>query len=431
MSHSTPRPPAGQTLSMIIIGVLFALFGIITWLNGTLTQFLKVACQLNEQEATLVTFAFFISYTVMALPSARVLQATGFKRGMSLGLIVMALGCLLFVPAAQNRSYPLFLAGLFTQGLGLTLLQAASNPFVTVVGPIETAARRISIMGICNKVAGALGAIALGALLLTDLNALDKKLKTLGESADKSELLQQLSNKVIWPYVGLAALLIIVAVLVALSPLPEVKDDSDKAVIEIVPGGRKSALQYPYLVLGVIAIFAYVGVEVLAGDYIIRLGNYLKVEDEYLKYLTSITLFFMLAGYVVGIVLIPKYLSQARALAFNAVGGLLLAGALLFVQGKAAVFCLAFLGFFHAVMWPAIWPLSITGLGRHTKTGSALLIMGIAGGAVVPYLWGTVGQHNGGNLQGAFWIMIPCYLFILYFAVAGHKMGLQKSEKVS
>ena len=414
---------------MIIIGVLFALFGVITWLNGTLTQFLKVACQLNEQEATLVTFAFFISYTVMALPSARVLQFTGFKRGMSLGLIVMAAGCLLFVPAAQQRSYPLFLGGLFTQGLGLTLLQAASNPFVTIVGPIETAARRISIMGICNKVAGALGAVALGALLLTDLNTLDKKLKGLDATANKEALLQQLSNKVIWPYVGLAVVLLIVAVLVVLSPLPEVKDEEGEDVIEIIPGGRKSALQYPYLVLGVIAIFAYVGVEVLAGDYIIRLGHYLNVEDEYLKYLTSLTLFFMLAGYLVGIALIPKYLTQARALALNAVGGLLLAVALLFVQGKAAVFCLAFLGFFHAVMWPAIWPLSITGLGRHTKTGSALLIMGIAGGAIIPYLWGTVGEHNGGNLQQAFWVMIPCYLFILYFALAGHKIGLKSTQE--
>ncbi len=429
MSHTPARPPASQTLSMIIIGVLFALFGVITWLNGTLTQFLKVACQLDEQEATLVTFAFFISYTVMALPSARVLQFTGFKKGMSLGLIVMAVGCLLFVPAAQSRSYPLFLTGLFTQGLGLTLLQAASNPFVTIVGPIETAARRISIMGICNKVAGALGAVALGALLLTDLNSLDKKLKELGVGSNKEDLLQQLSNKVIWPYVGLAALLIIVAILVALSPLPELKDDeADDQVIEIVPGGKKSALQYPYLVLGVIAIFAYVGVEVLAGDYIIRLGHYLNVEDEYLKYLTSLTLFFMLAGYLVGIALIPKYMSQSRALALNAVGGLLLTIALLFVEGKVAVFCLAFLGFFHAVMWPAIWPLSITGLGRHTKTGSALLIMGIAGGAIIPYLWGSVGEHNGGNLQQAFWVMIPCYLFILYFAVSGHKMGLKSRE---
>ena len=407
-------------VSLLLVGLLFSIFGFITWLNGTLIKFLQTACQLTNSQASLVTFAFFISYFVMALPSSAILRKTGFKNGMGLGLVVMSVGCLCFIPAATGRNYMLFLTGLFIQGLGLAILQTASNPYVTIIGPIESAATRISIMGICNKLAGALGSIVLGSILLNPLKGINEQI--VKNAANKEQLLSELSHKIIAPYTVLAIVLIIVAILIRFSPLPDVKDDEEDTVVDTQKTAR-SLGSYTYLWLGALAIFVYVGVEVLAGDYIINFGTYLGVPIEYAKYLTSLTLGFMLGGYALGVILIPKVISQEMALRLNAFGGLLLTAAAVFLTGKAAVFCIAFLGFFHAVMWPAIWPLSIKGLGKWTKTGSALLIMAIAGGAVVPYLYSSWADAMGGNLQRAFLIMVPCYLYLAFFAMKGHKIG--------
>lgn len=416
-----------QLTSLMLIGLLFSIFGFVTWLNGTLIKFLQAACELNNRQASLVTFAFFISYFVMAMPSSAILRKTGFKNGMGLGLLVMAAGCALFIPAAMQRNYNIFLAGLFTQGLGLSILQTASNPYVTIVGPIESAATRISIMGICNKLAGALGGILLAQLLLKPLDAVNKTLETVTNAAQRTTLLHELTQLIIRPYTALTFFLILVAIAIRLSPLPEVEEEEKKA------GGKPSRplSAYTYLWLGALAIFAYVGVEVLAGDYIIKYGSQLAAEtgDTTLaglaNYLTSITLFLMLGGYAVGVALIPRVLSQEQALRINVGFAILLSLGVVFLQGKASVICLALLGFFHAIMWPAIWPMSIKGLGRHTKTGSALLIMGIAGGAVIPFIHGVLSDANGGNLQQAFWILLPCYAYLLFFAVKGHLMGYE------
>ncbi len=406
-------------VSLLLIGLLFSIFGLVTWLNGTLIKFLQTACQLNNTQASLVTFAFFISYFVMALPSSAILRRTGFKNGMGLGLIVMAAGCLLFIPAANGRNYTLFLGGLFTQGLGLSILQTAANPYVTIVGPIESAAMRISLMGICNKLAGFFGAIILGKILLDPIKQVNADIES--AAFDKMQLLANLAHRIVMPYTILAIFLVLVAVFIRFSPLPDVRDEDESSAAGSHPARPLSS--YTYLWLGALSIFVYVGVEVLAGDYIINFGSYLGVPIEWAKYLTSLTLFFMLGGYGLSVVLIPKIISQEMALRLNAVGGLLFALAAIFLQGKAAVFCLAFLGFFHAVMWPAIFPMSIKGLGKWTKTGSALLIMAIAGGAVIPFLYSRWADGMGGNLQRAFLIMIPCYLYLLFFAVKGHKLG--------
>jgi glucose/galactose transporter len=411
--------PKSNLVSLLLIGLLFSIFGFITWLNGTLIKFLQTACQLNNTQASLVTFAFFISYFVMALPSSAILRKTGFKNGMGLGLVVMAVGCLLFIPAAYQRNYMIFLVGLFTQGLGLAILQTAANPYVTIVGPIESAAKRISLMGICNKLAGALGSIVLGKILLDPLAQLNKDIET--AAFDKEQLLNNLVKHIVTPYTILTIVLVLVAIFIRFSPLPDVHDDDDEVGTTKEPARPLGA--YTYMWLGAMAIFTYVGVEVLAGDYIINFGTYLGVPIEYAKYLTSLTLFFMLGGYLLGVVLIPKVIKQETALKLNGIGGLIFALGAVFLQGKTAVFCLAFLGFFHAVMWPAIWPMAIKGLGKWTKTGSALLIMGIAGGAVIPFLYSRWADAMGGNLQRAFLIMIPCYLYILFFALKGHKIG--------
>ena len=308
------------TAAVIILGALFFIFGFVTWLNGTLIPYLRLACGLTDLQASLVTFAFYISYFVMALPMSWVLGRTGFKNGMTVGLLGMAAGALLFVPAAYTRSYPLFLLGLFIIGSGLTLLQTASNPYITIVGPLESAARRISIMGICNKVAGILAPMILGALVLADADVFTAGLEGLGD-AERVAQLDQLALRVVGPYSIMALVLVGLAIMVRWSPLPEVEADGENDGA----GSWIGALKHPQLLWGVLALFLYVGVEVLAGDsipvYAGRTGTPLSVA----KLLTSLTLTAMLAGYIIGIVAIPRYLSQARALFLSAIVGLLCA----------------------------------------------------------------------------------------------------------
>lgn len=409
-------------VSFFLVGCLYFIFGFITWLNGTLIPFLKLACELTIQQASLVTFAFFISYFVMAIPSSAILKKTGFKNGMSLGLLVMAIGCVIFIPAAMQRNYSYFLTGLFMQGIGLCLLQTAVNPYVTIIGPIESAAQRISVMGICNKAAGFLSPIVVGSILLHNMDSLKQQLEQ--NTGNKEQLLTELSNRIINPYITLTIVLLIVAIFIRFSPLPDIKDEENDA--DNHAANNRPLWSYTYLFLGALAIFTYVGVEVLAGDYIIMYGGYLKVEDTYVKYLTSLTLAFMVGGYFMGVALTPKILSQEKLLRICLVVSLLLITGVLLTTGKTSVLLLALLGFTHAIMWPAIWPMSIKGLGKHTKIGSALLIMGIAGGAIVPYIWGWLSDSYGGNMQQAFWIMIPCYVYMLFFAVKGHLIGYRK-----
>lgn len=412
-------------VSIFLIGTLFFIFGFITWLNGTLIPYLKTTCQLDDEQASLVTFAFFISYFVMAIPSSIILKKTGFKNGMGLGLIVMAIGCLIFIPAAQQRNYNYFLTGLFVQGLGLTILQAASNPYVTIIGPIESAAKRISIMGIANKAAGFLIPIILGGILLKNVDKLNEQLAGDISAVQKNEILDTLAQRIISPYIILTVVLVLVAIFIRLSPLPNIKDEENETKEN---EKRRPLSSYTYLFLGALAIFAYVGVEVLAGDYIIRYGQFLDVPTEYAKYLTSLTLFFMVAGYLMGVVLTPKYMSQEKLLRICLIASLVLITGVLLSSGKVSVLLLSLLGFTHAIMWPAIWPMSIKGLGGHTKIGSALLIMGIAGGAIIPLIYGSLSKSSG-DLQQSFWIMIPCYLYILFFATKGHLIGYKKEEQ--
>lgn len=409
--------------SLFLVGCLFFIFGFITWLNGTLIPFLKAACQLNNFQSYFVTFAFFISYFVMALPSSAILKATGFKKGMSLGLFVMAIGTIIFIPAAMQRNYAFFLAGLFTQGLGLSILQTATNPYVTILGPEESAAKRISIMGIANKAAGILIPLILAPVLLRNIDTVNKQLETVKDAVAKEQLLTELSHRIINPYIILTIVLVILALLVRISPLPEI-DDTEENPDTIDTVRTSSISHHPYLFLGVIAIFIYVGVEVIAGDSIISYGSYLGIPIQEAKFFTSFTLGCMIAGYFLGIALMPKVITQETALKICAVLGILFTLGVLFTEGRTSVYFLAALGFAHSIMWPAIWPMSLKGLGKYTKTGSALLIMGIAGGAVLPLLYGKTADMI--NNQLAYFIMIPCYIYILFFAIWGHKIGYKK-----
>ncbi|PKO97895.1 MAG: glucose/galactose MFS transporter [Bacteroidetes bacterium HGW-Bacteroidetes-9] len=406
-------------ISISIIGALFFIFGFVTWLNGTLIPFLKIACELSNLQAYFVTFAFYISYLVMAPPSSWVLHKTGFKNGMALGLVVMAIGSIIFIPAAYTRTFWLFLTGLFVQGSGLALLQTASNPYITIIGPRESAAKRIAIMGICNKVAGTISPIILGALILQGANELMESVQHIS-GAEKIVLLDELAQRVILPYVVMAIVLVLLAFMIRLAQLPEIDTDNDE-VNSVKSQTKKTAwYQFPHLIMGFIALFFYVGVEVMAGDTIVLYGKSMGISLDNARYFTSLTLISMVVGYIIGIITIPRIIKQDKALAVSAVLGVLFTLAALFTNGFTSVVFIALLGFANAMMWPSIWPLAISDLGRFTKAGSALLIMGIAGGAIIPLLYGSLVDVIGN--QQAYWIMVPFYLFILYYALKGHKI---------
>ncbi len=404
-----------------ILGSLFFIFGFVTWLNGTLIPYLKIACELNNFEALLVAFAFYISYFVMALPSAWVLRKTGFRKGMMYGLLVMALGALIFIPAALTRTYGFFLTGLFVIGTGLSILQTASNPYVTIVGPIESAAKRISIMGICNKVAGVIAPLILGMVVLADADTLTMELQAMDEIT-KAAKLDELAMRVILPYSIMALILTGLSLMIYFSPLPEIDEVADSTAENKISSDKNTVADYPNLVLGVMALFLYVGAEVIAGDTIGNYGHSEGIPLSEARYFTSYTLTAMVIGYFIGIFAIPKYISQAKALAFSAITGIVFSLVAINTSGYTSVLFIALLGLANALMWPAIWPLAINGLGRHIKTASALLIMAIAGGALLPLVYGHFADIPSIGSRAAYWVLVPCYAFILFYSVKGWKI---------
>lgn len=410
-----------QRITIAIIGVMFFVFGFVTWLNGPLIAFVKLAFTLNDVEAFLVPMAFYMSYFFLALPSAAILRRTGMKRGMVLGLLVMAVGAVLFGQFATMRVFGGALAGLFVIGAGLAVLQTAANPYISIVGPIESAAQRIAVMGICNKLAGILAPIVFGLLVMRGVGDLGASVEA-ADPAAREALLTGFAQKVYWPYLGMAGVLALLAVFVLRSPLPELTGGSqgDGEGGGERSGGVRGLLGYPHLWLGVLCLFLYVGVEVMAGDAIGTYGRGFGLPVTQTAYFTSLTLGGMLAGYVVGMILIPRFVTQERYLAYSAgLAVLLVVGAYL-TTGYVSVAFVAALGFANAMMWPAIFPLAIRGLGRHTETGSAVMIMAIAGGAVMPQAFALLKEHH--DFQLVFLaLMAPAYCYILFFGLVGNR----------
>jgi glucose/galactose transporter len=422
---------------ILIIGGLFFIFGFVTWINGALIPFMKTINELTDAQSYFVASASYISFVVMALPASYILNKIGYKKGMSLGLIIMAVGALVFIPAAEARTYWVFLTGIFIQGMGMTLLQTAANPYITILGPIESGAKRIAIMGIANKVAGALGSLIFASILLSGIDDVKAKLVNVSES-EKDVLLDTMADSVFTPYVVMALVLVILGILIRKAPLPHVEAEETEEEKENHKTPSKTIFHFPHLWLGVLALFVYVGAEVIAGDTIISYGISLGFSGEEVKYFTTYTLMAMVATYALGVFLIPKFISQKTALVSSAVLGIVFSGCILSTTGLTSVLFVAALGVANALVWPAIWPLSLDGLGKFTKTGSALLIMAISGGAIIPPLYGRVvdaekstliaeGQGQAEALSEAansgYWILIPCYLIILFFAIWGHKLG--------
>ena len=421
-------------IPIAIIAGLFFIFGFVTWINGALIPFMKTINELTDAQSYLVASASYISFVVMALPASYILSKIGYRKGMSLGLFIMALGALVFIPAAEARTYWVFLAGIFIQGVGMTILQTAANPYITILGPIESGAKRIAIMGIANKTAGALGSLIFGALLLSGIDEVKEKLGTVSLD-EKSVLLDTMADSVFTPYLVMAIVLFVLALLIRKAPLPHVEaapveenNDNETA--------KTNIFQFPHLWLGVITLFVYVGAEVIAGDTIIAYGISLSFPATEAKFFTTLTLLAMVVTYALGVFLIPKYLKQGTALRISAALGIIFSICILVTNGFTSILFVAALGISNALVWPAVWPLTLKGLGKFTKTGSALLIMAISGGAIIPPLYGRFvdstkhkliasGLNESDALATAatssYSILIPCYAFILFFAIWGHK----------
>ena len=405
----------GNTLviPLLIVGVLFFVIGFGVGISGFLTPFLKDALHLTVTQSYLVTAAIFSAFVVFGSPAGWVIRKVGYKISIVYSLLIMAVGMVLFVPSANLASFPIFLLALFIGGVGNTLLQAAVNPYVTIVGPMDSAAMRMSLMGIMNKLAWWMGPVFLGLFL--DL---------------KNVQLDQVS----FPFYIVSGILVALSVFMYFAPLPEVKaageDESDASVASAYATGKTSIFQMPHLLLGVLALFFYVGVETLPMASIIGFaksifGENMANPEGYAKYVPI----GMFIGYIFGATMIPKIISQINALRLFTMIGLIASLCVIFIEGEWAIFSLIAIGFANSIMWGAIWPLAIADLGKFTKTGASLLVMGIVGGAILPLIFGflldffkTAEISTIADYQHAYWIFIPAYLFIFYFGTIGYKI---------
>ncbi|MCW0387459.1 L-fucose-proton symporter [Xanthomonas sacchari] len=416
----TTARPASPYASIAIVGLLFFIMGFFTWINGPLILFAKVAFSVSDTFAFLIPSAFYISYFCLALPSSLILKLTGMKKGLALSLLIMAIGAAIFGQFTNARSYVGAVSGIFIIGGGLALLQTAVNPYISILGPIDGAARRIALMGICNKVAGALATYGLAKVVLHGMEDFSTQIEQV-LPAQKELLLQEFAGRIHGPYMAIAGILAVLSVAILFSPLPEISPETANASASD-ERSRDSIFAFPHVWLGALCIFVYVGAEVMAGDAIGIYGNSLGLSLDYAKYFTIGTLACMLAGYLLGLVLIPKYISQEKYLSISACLGIVFSLCAMVTGGYVSVAFVAALGFANAIMWPAIFPLAIKGLGKFTEKGAALLIMGIVGGAAVPQLFAHLKESFDFQVVFA-GLMIACYLYILFFALRGHRVG--------
>jgi len=429
-------------ISIAIFAGMFFVFGFVSWINSILIPYFKIACELTNFQSYFVTFAFYIAYFIMAVPSGILLKRVGFKQGIMYGFILMTLGAFLFVPAALTRQFSIFLIGLFSIGTGLAILQTAANPYVTIIGPIDSAAQRMSIMGICNKFAGIVSPLIFAAVVLKETDSQMFALINSGTLTEtiKNVMLNELIQRVILPYCILGGLLLLIGIGIRYSVLPEINTDQDNAVEETdsIHKAKKSLFDFPYLILGAIAIFVHVGTQVIAIDTIIGYAGSMNMNLLEAKNFPSYTLACTMCGYILGIILIPKYISQKNALIFCTILGFLLSIGVIFADwqltfighnANISIFLLNAIGFPNALIYAGIWPLSIHNLGKFTKTGSSLLIMGLCGNAILPLIYGRIADAY--TLRAGYWVLMPCFLYLIFFAVYGHKItSWKKSDRL-
>jgi len=411
MSNSSKRK-IGPAVPLMIIGVVFFMIGFGVGISGFLTPALRSAFNLTTGQSYLVTAAIFSAFVIFGRPTGWVIKKIGYRKAMMFAFFIMAIGMLLFVPSSKAVSFPLFLVALFVGGIGNTLLQGAVNPYITIIGPEETAAVRISLMGIMNKMAWWIAPVFLGIFIdLKDVQV----------------------NDIILPFYIVTGILFVLGIFVYFAPLPEVKavgeDEEVESAESSYAAGKTSVLQFPHLLLGVFALFVYVGIETLPMASIIDFARTTFGDVDNLESYAKFVTLGLVAGYLFGVISIPRFISQNKALISFAILGVISTLLLIYLPAKYAFFALLLASFSNSLMWPAIWPLAMKDLGKFTKAGASLLVMAIVGGAVIPLIFGTIvdavkitEEAVVGDYQTAYWVMVPCYLFILYFAVSGHKI---------
>ena len=424
------------TISILIIGLLFFIFGFVSWVNAILIPYFKIACELTHFKAYLVTFAFYISYFIMSVPSSFLLRRTGFKKGMMIGFWAMSLGAFIFVPAALTRTYEIFLVGLFTIGAGLAVLQTAANPYITLLGPKESAAQRISIMGIFNKGAGIIAPLLFAAVVLkaTDTD-LFGQLATMNE-VEKNKALDELIQRVIIPYACVGSVLFGLGLMIRYSPLPEINTDGDNIEAAAANSEKKNIFQFPHLILGAVAIFLHVGTQVIAIDTIIGYAVSMNVTLLEAKSFPSYTLFATICGYTLGIITIPKYIRQVNALRLCTVLGMVFSLLIIYTHGRViflghstdlSIWFVVLLGLANSLVWAGIWPLALDGLGKFTRLGASIMIMGLCGNAIVPLFYGWLADKF--DTRQAYWVLLPCYGYLIFYAVYGHRIRAWRFQR--
>ncbi len=412
---NTPRKT--NFIPILMIAILFGVFGFAAWLNSILIPYFQVTLELNEVQTTLVTFAFFAAYVVMALPSSIILKKTGFRLGMVLGLGTMVIGALTFIPAAYYRTYSIFLLGLFILGSGQAVLQTAANPYITILGSNESAGSRNSLMGISNKLAGILSQMGLGPILLLNVDSISRSLKTMTEQ-EKLATLDGLAMRVVEPYLWISLALVIITLLIWFVRLPAVNEEVDNK--DTTGEDRTSVWMFPNLILGVAALFCAEGTEAITSYYIIPYGVSMGFTTLESQPFVNYIIYAMLAGYLCGTLLIPKYIKQNQALVVCSTLGILFTIGALASNGFLSVGFLILMGFCNSLNWPCIWPLALKGLGSNTKTASAMLIMAIAGGALLPSVYAQINTTFGGNSGIA--LLLILYATILFYSTYGYKL---------
>lgn len=394
-------------LPLAFVGLMFFSVGFALGINSFLIPVLKETLQLPSGAAYSLLAATFIPFLLFGYPASKTIAAIGYKRTMSLSFLIFAVAFVLFVLSAKFESFTLFLVASFVSGAGNAYLQASVNPYVTILGPLQSAARRISIMGICNKLAWPVAPVFFAAVV-----------------PDASHVA---ISDLYLPFYIIIGAFVFLGILSLLAPLPEVKAaGEDETSEEDCPyaANKTSILQFPHLLLGVLTLFIYVGVETLslstAVDYAKTLG--LENPDLY-AWIPSIG---MVVGYICGIIFIPKYLSQDAAMRICACIGVVGSLLIVLLPAEVSIWAIFPMALGCSLMWPALWPLAMADLGKFTKTGSALLTMAIAGGAVIPTIFGLLqGKGDMTEAQGAYWLAVPCFLFILYYGIAGYKIRVR------
>ena len=436
---STCQTNNNYYLSLLLLGMLFFIFGLVSWVNSILVPYFKIACELhNEVQSYLANFAFYIAYLVMAIPSSLLLNRVGSKNGVRYGLWILSLGTFLFIPAAYLRIYNMFLLALFVMGTGLAILQTVANPLVTIIGPIESAAQRISCMGICNKFAGIISPLLFAFFVIkpSDEAIMEQVRNNVIEGEAKELALNELIRGVIIPYLCLTVILFILGIIFYYSSIPDINSKNKESNTASSGDERHSIFSYPYLILGAIALMFHVGSQVVSINTVIGYAESMNISMKEATIFPSTTLTCILSGYLLGVILIPKYLSQQRALLCATILGLILSLCVIFISGKVTLFgiradisiwFLVLLGIPNSVIYAGIWPLAIHDLGRFTNLGSSILIMGLCGNAILPLMYGYLADATG-SLRMAYWILMPCFIYMIFFASYGYKITVWKKK---